>query len=68
MSDVSDLARRIDGAFAAVKEKAQQQIQQRLQEFQDRQGQLKEYEKAQRRSSRSPSRGSMRWPNGRAIA
>ena len=49
MSDVSELARRIDGAFSAVKEKAKDQMQQRLQEFQDRQGQLKEYEKAQAR-------------------
>jgi YHS domain-containing protein len=49
MTDVSELARRIDGAFSAVKDKAQQQMRQRLQEFQDRQGQLKEYEKAQTR-------------------
>jgi YHS domain-containing protein len=47
MSDVSELARRIDGALAAVKEKAQQQVQERLQEHQERQGLLKEYEKAQ---------------------
>ena len=46
MSDVSELARRIDAALAAVKEKAQQQVQQRLQEHQERQGLLKEYEKA----------------------
>jgi YHS domain-containing protein len=49
MSDVSELARRIDGAFSAVKDKAQQQMQVRLGEFQDRQAQLKEYEKAQAR-------------------
>jgi len=49
MSDVSELARRIDGALAAVKDKAQQQTQQRLQEHQERQGLLKEYEKAQAR-------------------
>jgi hypothetical protein len=49
MGDVSELARRIDGAFAAVKQKAQQQTQQRLQEFQGRQALLKEYEKAQAR-------------------
>jgi hypothetical protein len=47
MSDVSELTRRIDGALAAVKDKAKQQTQQRLQEFQDRQGMLKEYEAAQ---------------------
>jgi YHS domain-containing protein len=47
MSDVSELARRIDGALDAVKGKAQQQTQQRLQEFQERQGLLKDYEKAQ---------------------
>jgi len=49
MSDVSELARKIDGALAAVKDKAQQQTQQRLQEYQERQGLLKEYEKAQAR-------------------
>jgi hypothetical protein len=49
MSDVSELARRIDGALAAVKDKAQQQAQERLQEYQERQGLLKEYEKAQAR-------------------
>jgi len=47
MSDVSELARRIDGAFSAVKDKARQQTQQRLQEVQERQSLLKEYEKAQ---------------------
>jgi YHS domain-containing protein len=49
MSDISQLVQRIDGALASVKDKAQQQTQQRLQEFQDRQGLLKEYEKAQTR-------------------
>ena len=49
MSDVSELVRRIDASLAGVKEKAQQQMQQRLQEHQDRQGLLKEYEKAQAR-------------------
>ena len=49
MSDVSELARRIDGALAAVKDKAQHQAQERLQEYQERQGLLKEYEKAQAR-------------------
>lgn len=47
MSDVNELARRIDEAFTSIKEKAQQQMQQRLQEFQGRQALLKEYEKAQ---------------------
>jgi len=47
MSDVNELARRIDAALAGVKDKAQQQTQQRLQEHQERQGLLKEYEKAQ---------------------
>src|SRR4051812_22418088 len=49
MSDVSELSRRVDRALAAVKDKAQQQTQQRLQEHQERQGLLKEYEKAQAR-------------------
>jgi hypothetical protein len=49
MSDVNELVRRIDASLAGVKEKAQQQVQQRLQEHQDRQGLLKEYEKAQAR-------------------
>jgi YHS domain-containing protein len=47
MSDVSELTRRIDGALAAVKDKAQHQTQERLQEYQERQGLLKQYEKAQ---------------------
>jgi YHS domain-containing protein len=47
MSNVSDLEQRIDKAFSAVKDKAQQQMQDRLQEFQARQALLKEYEKAQ---------------------
>jgi hypothetical protein len=46
MSDVNDLMARIDGAFAAVKDKAKQQQQQELKAFQDRQTLLKEYEKA----------------------
>jgi YHS domain-containing protein len=49
MTDVSELAKRIDAALSGVKEKAQQQMQQRLQEHQDRQALLKEYEKAQAR-------------------
>ena len=49
MSDVSDLTRRIDAALAAVKDKAQQQTQERLQEFQERQKLLAEYETAQAR-------------------
>jgi hypothetical protein len=47
MTDVTELARRIDAALTGVKQKAQQQMQQRLQEYQERQGLLKEYEKAQ---------------------
>jgi hypothetical protein len=47
MSDVSELVRRIDTALSGIKEKAQDQMQQRLKEFQDRQVMLKEYEKAQ---------------------
>jgi hypothetical protein len=47
MSDVSELSRRIDAALAAVKDKAQQQAQERLQEYQERQALLKAYEKAQ---------------------
>jgi YHS domain-containing protein len=47
MSSVSELEQRIDKAFSAVKDKAQQQMQDRLQEFQARQSLLKEYEKAQ---------------------
>lgn len=47
MTDVTELARRIDAALTGVKQKAQQQMQQRLQEHQERQGLLKEYEKAQ---------------------
>lgn len=49
MGDVSELAKRIDAALSGVKEKAQHQMQQRLQEHQDRQAMLKEYEKAQAR-------------------
>ena len=47
MGDVNELARRIDAAISGVKDKAQEQMRQRLQEFQARQGQLKEYEEAQ---------------------
>jgi len=47
MSDVTELARRIDAALTGVKQKAQQQAQDRLKEYQERQGLLKEYEKAQ---------------------
>ena len=47
MSDVNELLSRIDGAFAAVKEKAKQQQQHELQLHQARQGRLKEYEKVQ---------------------
>src|SRR3954453_10588830 len=47
MNDVNELAKRIDAALSGVKDKAQQQTQQRLQEFQQRQELLKEYEKAQ---------------------
>jgi hypothetical protein len=49
MSDVSELARRIDAALSAVKDTAQQQTKERLQEFQQRQELVKEYEKAQAR-------------------
>jgi YHS domain-containing protein len=49
MSDVSDLTQRIDAALSAVKQKAQQQVQERLGEHQDRQALLKEYEKEQAR-------------------
>jgi len=47
MSSVSELEQRIDKAFSALKDKAQQQVQERLQEFQARQELLKDYEKAQ---------------------
>ena len=43
MSDVNELAKRIDAALSGVKEKAQQQTQQRLQEYQQRQELLKEW-------------------------
>jgi YHS domain-containing protein len=49
MTDVTELARRIEGALSAVKDKAKQQMHERLHEFQDRQSLLKEYEKAQAR-------------------
>ena len=47
MSDVNELMTRIDGAFAAIKDKAKQQQQQVLQEHQERQKLLKDYETAQ---------------------
>jgi YHS domain-containing protein len=47
MSSVSELEQRIDKAFSALKDKAQQQMQERLQDFQARQALLKDYEKAQ---------------------
>jgi YHS domain-containing protein len=47
MSDVTELARRIDAAFTGVKDKAKTQMQERLKEFEQRQLLLKEYEKAQ---------------------
>ena len=49
MSDVNDLVARIDGAFAAVKDKIKQEQQQQLQAHQERQALLKEYEKLQAR-------------------
>jgi YHS domain-containing protein len=49
MTDVSELSRRIDGALSAVKDKAQHQMRERLQDYQGRQAMLKEYEKAQAR-------------------
>ncbi|MBO0697172.1 MAG: hypothetical protein J2P46_02145 [Zavarzinella sp.] len=47
MTEVSELAKRIDAALSGVNEKARQQAQQRLREYQGRQELLKEYEKAQ---------------------
>ncbi|MBA4187817.1 MAG: hypothetical protein C0467_07340 [Planctomycetaceae bacterium] len=47
MSDINDLLSRIDGALAAVKEKAQRTQQQQLQEYLERGKLLKEYEKVQ---------------------
>lgn len=47
MADINDLMARIDGAFAAVKDKVQQSQQQQLQEFLERGKLLKEYEKVQ---------------------
>lgn len=49
MSDINDLAARIDGAIAAVKDKIKRDQQQQLQEFQERQKLLTEYEKIQAR-------------------
>ena len=47
MSDVHDLAKRIDQVLATVKDKTKQEQQSRLQEFSERQKLLKEYEVAQ---------------------
>jgi YHS domain-containing protein len=47
MSSVDQLVARIDGALSAVKDKAKQQQQGQLQDFQQRQALLKDYEKAQ---------------------
>lgn len=47
MSDVSELTRRIDAAIGAVKDKARQQTQQRVEEVEQRQLLLAEYDKAQ---------------------
>src|SRR5215831_2361911 len=47
MSDVNELVARIDGAFAAVKEKVKTQQQQELKHFQEQQKLLKEYEAVQ---------------------
>jgi hypothetical protein len=49
MSDVNELQARIDGALAAAKDKARQQQQGLLQDFLERQKQVKEYEKVQAR-------------------
>jgi len=49
MSDVNDLVTRIEGAFTSVKEKLKRQQQEQLQAHQERQGLLKQYEKAQAR-------------------
>ena len=49
MSDVNELVARIDGAFAAVKDKVKQEQRRELQAFQDRAKRLKEYEKVQAR-------------------
>jgi hypothetical protein len=49
MSDVKDLAARIEGAFSAVKEKAKEQQQSELKLYQERQKLYQEYEKAQAR-------------------
>jgi len=47
MSDINDLVARIEGAFKAVTNKAKKQQQEMLQEHQDRQKLLKEYERVQ---------------------
>jgi YHS domain-containing protein len=49
MSDVNELVARIDGAVAAVREKAKAKQQQELKHFQERQHLLNEYEKVQAR-------------------
>ncbi|HEX3147271.1 MAG TPA: hypothetical protein VHR66_04265 [Gemmataceae bacterium] len=49
MSDVIELGQRIDAALSAVKDKAKQQTQERIQEVEQRQMLLAEYEKAQER-------------------
>lgn len=46
MSDVNDLVARIDGAFAALKEKAQTAQRQELKHYQEQQRLFQEYEKA----------------------
>jgi hypothetical protein len=47
MSDTNELARRIDAALAAVKDKAKKQTAERIEEIEQRQMLLAEYEKAQ---------------------
>jgi YHS domain-containing protein len=47
VSDINELVARIEGAFKAVTNKAKKQQQELLQEHQDRQKRLKEYEKVQ---------------------
>jgi YHS domain-containing protein len=49
MSDVNDLAVRIDGAITAAKDKAKKEQQEHLQAHLERQKLLKEYDKAQAR-------------------
>jgi len=47
MSDINELVTRIDGAFAAVKDKVKQAQQRELKHYQEQQKLLKEYEKVQ---------------------